>query len=57
MADGGKEVAIGEGGAVEVWALGRCEETAEGGEGEAGLAAGEGAEDDGLAEPEITVVI
>ena len=55
MADGGKEVAIGEGGAVEVWALGRCEETAEGGEGEARLAGGEGAEDDGLAEPEIGV--
>jgi hypothetical protein len=54
---GGEEVAIGEGGAVEVWALGFRKESAECGEGEAGLAGGEGAEGDAEAEPEIGVAV
>lgn len=57
LAHGGEEVAIGDGGAVEIRALGFREETAEGGQGEFFLAVGEAAEDDAEGLPEIGVGI
>jgi hypothetical protein len=55
MPHGGEEVAIRQGGAVEVWALGFRKEAAEGGEGKAGLAGGERTEGDANGEPEVGV--
>ena len=57
LAHGGEEVAIGEGGGIEVRALGFREEAAEGGQGEFFLTACEGTEDDAEAEPEVAVGI
>lgn len=57
LAHGGEEVAIGEGGAVEVGALGFRKDAAESGEGEAGLPGGEPAEDDAEGEPEVAMGI
>ncbi|MCX5824910.1 MAG: hypothetical protein NTY86_15790 [Deltaproteobacteria bacterium] len=57
FAHGGEEVAIGDGGAIEVRALGFREEATEGGQGKLFLAAREAAEDDAEGLPEIGVGI
>jgi hypothetical protein len=57
FAHGGEEVAIGEGGGIEVRALGFREESAEGGQGEFFLTVGKGTEDDADGLPEVAVGI
>jgi hypothetical protein len=52
---GGKDVAIGERGAVEVGALAVSKESSEGGQGETRLAVGEGLEHDAKTEPEVAM--